>query len=115
MRLVPLHNVLASSSRVFGAQAAALRVVPRGAAWQPLDVAVGDTALLENLDWAAGEAAAEAPVEAQQRDLFGLPDVVRLYFLTNRVLAHVDVSDQLLAAMPSQFKTFDKRGGDDHI
>ncbi len=95
---------------MFGAHAAALRIVPGGTAWQPLEVAVGDTALLENLGWSGDEGLAEPPAKAELRDLFGLPDVVRLSFRPDCVLARVDVSDQLLAAMPSQFKPFDKRG-----
>ncbi len=112
MRLVPLHNVLSSTLRLLDADAAAMRLLPRGDAWQPLDVAVGDTALLQALSWSEDQSVPAPPVAPIQRAIFGLPEALKLYICEEQscVAMQIDVSDQLLAAMPSQFKTFEKRG-----
>ena len=112
MRLVPLHNVLSSTLRLLEADAAAMRLLPRGDAWQPLDVAVGDTALLQALCWSEDQNVPEPPVAPRKRALFGLAGALKLYVCEEQrcVAMQIDVSDQLLAAMPSQFKTFEKRG-----
>ncbi len=113
MRLIPLHNVLYAASQTLGADAAALKLLPLGAAnWAPCALVLGDTAQIQALGWhddASQPAPEDPPVS---RTLFGIDNALTLYQGPDkqRFQLRVELSEALLNAMPGQFINHQRRG-----
>lgn len=113
MRLIPLHNVLYAATQTLGADAAALKLLPLGAAnWAPCALMLGDTAQIQTLGW-RDDASQPTPNDpATPRTLFGIDNALTLYQSPDnrRIQVKVDLSEALLNAMPGQFINHQRRG-----
>lgn len=113
MRLNPMHNALFLAATLLRAETVALKLIPDAATnWSAVDVAVGDTAQLENLGWQAGELVPELKgYSSQTIDLFGISEALTLYkhAADSDWAVSVNVSDALLQAMPGQFLFHERR------
>ena len=98
MRLIPLHNALLAMSTLLDAKAAAIKILPRpGAAWMPIDVAVGETYELQKLGWQEGQDAPDLEAGTEV-SVFGIQNV-QMFRTEAGIAWRVDVTDDLLNAM----------------
>lgn len=113
MRLIPLHNVLYAATQTLGADAAALKLLPLGAAnWAPCALVLGDTAQIQSLGWRDDATQPNPKDPCIERTLFGIENALTLYQSpdSKRFQLKVELSEALLNAMPGQFINHQRRG-----